>query len=114
VNALIQLVLLGDLDLLIGEARDETSRARLRKLGLELTGLDRLVAARQRLAEAIERRWVVMYERARLRYGRGVAAVRERVCQGCFVTLPTSAACRPGADQTPGLCESCGRVLFWD
>lgn len=112
-TALAQLVHLGDLDLLLREARDEASRVRLRKLGFELGGLDRLAAARARFAAAIERRWVVMYERARQRYGRGVAAVRERVCQGCFVTLPTSAAFRPGTGETPGLCASCGRVLFW-
>ncbi|MEK7824080.1 MAG: hypothetical protein AAB290_03455 [Candidatus Eisenbacteria bacterium] len=112
-TALGQLVYLGDLDLLLREARDEASRLRLRKLGFELAGLERLEAARERLAAAIERRWMVMYERARQRYGRGVAAVRERVCQGCFVTLPTSVASRPGAGETPGLCESCGRVLFW-
>lgn len=112
-TALGQLVHLGDLDLLLHEARDEASRVRLRKLGFGLDGLDRLAAARARFAGTIERRWVVMYERARHRYGRGVAAVRERVCQGCFVTLPTSAANRPGAAETPGLCESCCRVLFW-
>ena len=111
-TALGQLVHLGDLDLLLHEARDEASRVRLRKLGFELEGLERLQAARERLASAIERRWMVMYERARQRYGRGVAAVRERVCQGCFVTLPTSSASRPGASEVPGLCASCGRVLF--
>jgi predicted nucleic acid-binding Zn-ribbon protein len=109
-----QLVHLGDLDLLLCEARDEASRLRLRKLGLELVGLERLGAARDRLAAAIEHRWMVMYERARQRYGRGVVAVRERVCQGCFVTLPTSATSRPGGGETPRLCESCGRVLIWD
>jgi len=112
-TALAQLVHLGDLDLLLHEIGDEASRLRLRKLGFELGGLDRLAAARARFAAAIERRWVVMYERSRRRYGRGVAAVRERVCQGCFVTLPTSAASRPGVGETPALCESCGRVLFW-
>jgi predicted nucleic acid-binding Zn-ribbon protein len=112
-TALAQLVHLGDLDLLLREAHDEASRLRLRKLGFDVGGLDRLAAVRARFAAAIERRWVVVYERARQRYGRGVAAVRERVCQGCFVTLPTSAPFRPGTGETPGLCASCGRVLFW-
>lgn len=112
-TAIGQLVHLGDLDLLIGEARQEASRLRLRKLGFALGGLERLEAARERLAAAIEHRWMVMYERARQRYGRGLAAVRQRVCQGCFVTLPTSAASRPGAGETPAMCSSCGRVLYW-
>ncbi len=112
-TALAQLVHLGDLDLLLHEVHDAASRLRLRKLGFELMGVAKLEAARERLAAAIERRWMVPYERARQRYGRGVAAARERVCLGCFVTLPTSAASRPGASETPGLCASCGRVLFW-
>jgi predicted nucleic acid-binding Zn-ribbon protein len=112
-SALAQLVRLGDLDLLLHEARDEVSRVRLRKLGFELGGIERLEAAREGLAAALESRWMVVYERARRRYGRGVAMVRERVCQGCFVTLPTSAAPRPGAGESPGLCEYCGRVLYW-
>ena len=112
-TALAQLIHLGDVDLLLREVRDAASGLRLRKLGFELRGQSRLEAARERLAAAIERRWMVAYERARLRYGRGIAAVRERVCLGCFVTLPTSAACRPGGGETPGLCQSCGRVLFW-
>ena len=41
------------------------------------------------------------------------ATVRARVCQGCHVTLPTSAASRPETEAAPGLCECCGRVLFW-
>ena len=111
-TALARLVRLGDLDLLLHEVQDAESRARLRKLGFALSGLARLETARARLVGAIERRWMVAYERARQRYGRGVAAVRERVCLGCFVTLPTSATPRPGPDETPNLCASCGRILY--
>jgi predicted nucleic acid-binding Zn-ribbon protein len=118
-SALAGLVLLGDLDLLLREVEAAGSRQRLRKLGFVLDGVPRLMAARERLARGIERRWMVGYERARQRYGRGIAAVRDRVCLGCFVTLPTSAA-RPPADAgtpdvmgAPGLCASCGRILYW-
>jgi predicted nucleic acid-binding Zn-ribbon protein len=106
------MVLLSDLDSLIREAQDESARARLRKLGFALDGLPRLLVARQRLAETTDRRWVQVYERVRQRYGRGLAAVRERVCSGCFVTLPTTA--RPRSDsQALQICESCGRLLYW-
>ena len=106
------MVLLSDLDSLIREAQDESARARLRKLGFALDGLPRLLTARQRLAETTERRWVQVYERVRQRYGRGLAAVRERVCSGCFVTLPTTA--RPRSDaKALQICESCGRLLYW-
>jgi len=119
VTGVIDLVLLGDVDLLVREAEDPESRQRLRRMGFEVEGLPRVVAARDRLARAIDRRWIVTYERARQRYGRGIAAVRERVCQGCYVTLPTSVSrqvvgtgpnARPGP---PGLCASCGRILYW-
>jgi predicted nucleic acid-binding Zn-ribbon protein len=119
VSALAGLVLLGDLDLLAHELDGVESRQRLRKLGFALEGQLRLAAARERIARAIEPRWMNAYERARQRYGRGIAAVRERVCLGCFVTLPTSAA-RPVAEGaggevtgSPGLCASCGRILYW-
>lgn len=106
------MVLLSDLDSLIREAQDENARARLRKLGFALDGLPRLLAARQRLIETTDPRWVQVYERVRQRYGRGLAAVRERVCSGCFVTLPMTA--RPRSDsQVLQICESCGRLLYW-
>lgn len=112
-NHLESIVLLGDLDAMIREAQNAESRARLRKLGFDLDGLPRLAAARARLAESIDRRWTLAYERTHQRYGRAVAAVRDRVCSGCFVTLPTTARPRPGDASTPQLCESCGRILFW-
>lgn len=118
-SVLAGLVLLGDLDLLARELDAADSRQRLRKLGFSLEGAARLPAAREKVARTVEPRWITSYERARQRYGRGIAAVRERVCLGCFVTLPTSAA-RPAADGEgvevagpPGLCASCGRVLYW-
>lgn len=109
---LAAVVLLNDLDAMIREAEDERSRARLRKLGFGVEGLARVQAARARLAETTDRRWLLAYERVRQRYGRGVAAVRERVCSGCFVTLPTTARPRGEGDSLQ-ICESCGRLLYW-
>ena len=97
---------------MLREARDPASSQRLRKLGFELDGVEALERARARLAEGMDRRWLNFYERARARYGRAVATVRERVCQGCFITLPTSAQPAPG-DVSLALCESCGRILCW-
>jgi hypothetical protein len=111
VSLAARLVHLSDVDQLIGEAHDRDGRSRLAKLGFDLDGLARIEAARERIAEGVERRWMLLYERARRRYGRGMAAVRERVCQGCFVTLPTAAGSRPEAD-TLAMCESCGRLLY--
>jgi len=100
-----------ELDLLRAEAADKGLTGRLRKLGFafpELATIDRL---RDTIVERIERRWLNHYERARVRYGRGLAVVRGRVCQGCFMALPTSAM--PAEDQRLTTCESCGRILYW-
>jgi predicted nucleic acid-binding Zn-ribbon protein len=108
VEALLEL---HDLDLQLSEARAPSAVARMRKLGFEPSEILALERARHRLVAVTERRWVQHYERALQRYGRAVVGVRERVCLGCFVTLPTSAA--PGAGETLTLCESCGRILYW-
>ena len=111
VNGSRALLQLQDLDLLIGEFRSAESRTRLSRLGLVCEDSVPLERQRHRLFEAVDPRWQRHYERASVRYGRGVVAVRERVCQGCRVTLPTSASPGPGESLT--LCESCGRILFW-
>jgi predicted nucleic acid-binding Zn-ribbon protein len=98
---------LHDLDLLLEESR---SLGALDRLGLALDGRAALERARDRLTEAADRRGLSSYERARLRYGRGMAAVRDRVCQGCFMLLPTAAVPAPASVQ---VCESCSRVLYW-
>ena len=102
---------LHDLDLQLAEARHAATVARLRKLGYEPAEPAALERVRSRLLAGVERRWVQHYARALQRYGRAVVGMRERVCLGCFVTLPTSAA--PGAGESLTLCESCGRILYW-
>ncbi|HEY3214944.1 MAG TPA: C4-type zinc ribbon domain-containing protein [Candidatus Eisenbacteria bacterium] len=107
------IVHLNDLDLLLRETMDPVSRARLKKLGFGLEGIARLQAARNRTAAEAERRWMVIYERVRQRYGKAVAAVRDRVCLGCYVTLPTTARPRAVHEDPLSTCESCGRILYW-
>ncbi len=101
---------LHDLDLLLEQARDPAIRLRARGLGFDLSGLPALERARDQLHARLDRRWLNVYERAQRRYGRAVATVRDRVCQGCFITLPTSATPTP---EGLGVCESCGRLLYW-
>ncbi len=107
-NALLQVQ---EIDLLLHEVGDPTSRARLERLGFQLSEDRALQRHRSRALSAVDRRWQRLYERAQLRYGRGVVGVRDRVCQGCRIQLPTSAAPGPGESLT--LCESCGRILYW-
>ena len=103
-------VSLHDLDLLLEEVRWGGARQRTSSLGLRLGGVAALERVRRRLLARLGGRWMHAYERAQRRYGRGVVAVRDRVCQGCFITLPTCAAA--GRDSLT-VCESCGRILFW-
>lgn len=102
---------LHDIDLALAEARHPRTAARLKRLGYEPGSEAPLQRARARALAAVDRRWLNHYERAMRRYGRAVAVVRERVCSGCFITLPTSAS--PNPEEALTLCESCGRILYW-
>lgn len=107
VSAVLQL---HDIDMMMREMQDAPSLARLRKLNFDIRpGV--LERARRKVIGHIDRRWLSHYERALHRYGRAVTVVRDRVCLGCFITLPTSVS--PPAQDTLTLCESCGRILYW-
>ena len=105
------LLSLQDLDLLIQEMNAPEGHTRLGRLGLARGEIGTLEKQRAPFFAGLEQRWQRHYERAQARYGRGVVAVRGRVCQGCRITLPTSAS--PGAGEQLTLCESCGRILYW-
>ena len=109
-SALDRLVRLHDLDLLRQQVMDGAAASRLAALGFGTADPAPLARARQRLAGHVDARWLGIYERAHGRYGRGLAAVRGRVCQGCHITLPTAALPAP---DSPKMCESCGRILCW-
>ncbi len=103
---------LHDLDQLLELARDPACRTRLGRLGFTFGGISVLERERHKLVSAVDPRWVGNYERSLGRYGRGINLVRDRVCQGCFVTLPTSAV-PPAGESGIHMCESCGRLLYW-
>lgn len=111
-SELESVVELHDLDQLLRLVGDTEAAARLKRIGFALEGVPALARERGRLAARIERRWLGWYERSLGRFGRGLTLVRDRVCQGCFVTLPTSAAPPPGEGHLH-LCENCGRLLYW-
>jgi hypothetical protein len=102
---------LHDLDLLLRMASDRSGRERLRRMGFPAMDTGRVTRRRDRLAARVDPRWIAVYERAQGRYGRGLVTVRERICTGCFITLPTSAT--PVESDVLTLCEACGRVLYW-
>lgn len=102
-----------DVDALLHELMDPGSARSLRRLGVSILPAARLQSVRTRLAAGVDARWLSPYDRARSRYGRGLAAVRERVCTGCFVTLPGTARRPAGGEQAVLTCQGCGRLLFW-
>lgn len=58
--------------------------------------------------------------RVRERYRDLVAAVQRAVvpvlagtCYGCFVAVPTARASAAGRNQTLGVCDQCGRFLYY-
>jgi len=104
---------LSDVDALLHELSDARSTRTLRKLGVPVQAPARLAALRTRVAAGVDARWLSLYDRARSRYGRGLAAVRERVCTGCFVTLPSTARRPAGGEHSVLTCQGCGRLLFW-
>lgn len=111
-NPVEALLLLHDLDGLWVETHDPASASQLRKLGFDIGKAELLDRARFKLREQVDRRWLSLYERALQRYGHGLTLVRERVCQGCHLKLPTSAA-PPTGEGILHLCEGCGRLLYW-
>lgn len=103
---------LHDLDQTMSFLRDPARAGKLKRMGYVLSRLSGLERERERLTGLLDRRWLSLYERSLGRYGHGITRVRGRVCQGCFLTLPTSAAPSPG-DAQLHLCENCGRLLYW-
>jgi len=102
-----------DVDALLHELTDPASARALQRLGHPVQTPEKLAPVRARIAAGVDARWLALYDRARSRYGRGLAAVRERVCTGCFVTLPATARRPAGGEHSVLTCQGCGRLLFW-
>jgi predicted nucleic acid-binding Zn-ribbon protein len=107
------LVALQDLEQMIREAEDPTSRAEMEKIGFPVTGLDGLRKAQAKLEKEIGRQLLGRYRRLSDRCaGRAVVPVVDGFCTGCFTNVPTSftSVVYSGKVLT---CETCGRMLFW-
>ncbi len=112
-SAVDSFLALHELDQLLLQASEPSHAARWKRMGYAIEPVPPLVRDRERIAEHLERRWLSVYERSLGRYGRGLSAVRNRVCLGCRLTLPTSAAPPPGEAHLH-VFEGCGRLLLWD
>ena len=109
IDALIQLQ---DIDTLLREARDPEITTHEERLGFALGNVKRLEKTRERVAGLLDERVLQTYERMSRRFTRVVVPVEGSVCQGCRMSLPTSAASRNLTVATIESCENCGRILY--
>ncbi len=107
------LATLQDLELQIREAKDPATKEKEESLGFVIQGLEKLEAKRDQLLAKIPSADLRHYQRIRRRHERAVVLVIDKICHGCFQTLPTSRT-RTVSDRGPlPTCESCGRILLW-
>lgn len=101
------LVALQDLDIMIQEVED------VKQIGFEVEGKEKLQEARNELTEKIGKPLLFNYEKLKKRYKRAIVPVKDDVCLGCFMRVPTQLMTRGRSDQQVINCEGCGRVLYW-
>lgn len=113
-ETLQNLVILQDLDEMIAESEGADMLIQQEEeMGFEIKGLEKLREARQELIEKIPPEVLSHYEKIRKRYGRAIAPVRDSICLGCFITIPTSISNIAIGNQVLRNCERCGRFLYW-
>lgn len=101
------LVALQDIDNMISESEKEA------ELGFQTQGVDKLQGLREEVAQQINPSMLRTYERLHQKYRRGVVPVKDDICLGCFVKLPTSLTTRGKENVIIFRCENCGRILYW-
>ena len=113
-NEILQtLVILQDLDDMIGEAENAELLKEQEQMGFEMKGLQKLKEARQELLDKLPVDIHGQYRKIRKRYGRAIAPVRENICLGCFITIPTALSNKNIGNLDLRNCENCGRFLYW-
>jgi len=101
------LVALQDLDIMIKDIED------VKHIGFDVQGKEKLEEAREDLVSKINRPLLFNYEKLKTRYKRSIVPVKDDICLGCFMRIPTSLITRGRSDQDVILCEGCGRILYW-
>jgi predicted nucleic acid-binding Zn-ribbon protein len=113
-NDILQnLVILQDLDEMISESNNTEIITQQEEMGFEINGLEKLIEAREELIKKIPPEVFNHYNRVRARYSRAIAPVRENICLGCFIKIPTQISSREMGNQVLRNCENCGRYLYW-
>ncbi|MCH9008251.1 hypothetical protein IIA29_09645 [candidate division KSB1 bacterium] len=98
---------LQDLDVMILDAEE------VKQLGFKVAGKDKLEKAQQELTLKIDKPLLFNYEKLKKRYKRAIVPVKDDVCLGCFMRVPTQLITRGRSDQQVINCEGCGRILYW-
>ncbi|GIW71599.1 MAG: hypothetical protein KatS3mg102_1141 [Planctomycetota bacterium] len=98
-------------------AAERRLAARQAELMAERTRLDeqrqRLLGERAAALQRLSPQTAQLYERLRERgLARGLAAVQQRKCQGCYVELPTNLQAMVLAGRELVRCPQCGRFLY--
>ncbi|MBN2466671.1 MAG: hypothetical protein JXD19_00850 [Deltaproteobacteria bacterium] len=113
-NEVLQnLVLLQDLDAMIADAQDSEILDQTEKMGFEIKNLEKLKEARQEIAEKIPPDIFNHYCKILKAYGRAIAPVKDSLCLGCFISIPTSLSSKSIGNEVLRNCENCGRFLYW-
>jgi predicted nucleic acid-binding Zn-ribbon protein len=107
------LVALQDLDSMLREAKDKDEASKLKDMGFEVEGVEKLESAREELSQRIPQNLLNLYKRVSRRHERAVVPVTSSMCLGCFVTLPTSFTSSARMKNQIRTCESCGRILYF-
>lgn len=101
------LVALQDIDNMIKDSSEE------KELGFQTGGLSNLQSMRDEVGAKLDKPMLRTYERLHQRYRRAVVPVKDEICLGCFVKLPTSLSTKGKGNVVVFRCENCGRILYW-
>ncbi len=101
------LVTLQDVDIMIKDVED------VKQIGFDVKGREELQAARDEIIGKINKPLQFNYEKLKKHYKRSIVPVKDDVCLGCFMRVPTQLITRGRSDQDVINCEGCGRILYW-
>lgn len=90
--------------------RQEHLRAEKARLDVEVRTLEQ---RKEALRSQIDAATLRLYESLRrTRGGLAVAAIQQRTCQGCRISIPINVEMKARTSAEPILCQSCGRFLY--
>ncbi len=105
------LLILQDLDLLMAEMADRNISRRVRRMGFEIDGREKVEESRQLIADKLDSPLLHHYERLHDRFGRAIVPVRDGICLGCFVRQPATRK-QTALDLPINTCQRCQRFLL--